>query len=168
MKKPAKALTALLLALVLTVSVGTFGAWAENCRENKTVYVDGWAGEMVEVWDGEETQEIFMKYPDINQRYLYINRIWASRIKAAPENGSVQIKAAKWYSFNNFVGDAIAARPDVEVEFGFLNENEDRVSLKIPAGTDVLGLMDGKEVMQFQDLAEALGVDTPAFEELKP
>ena len=180
MKKTWKALIAILIVLLMVTALIPLGAWAEETREetktenkkeekkddeDKTVYCDGVPGEMVEVGSGDEKTLIFIKYPDINDRYLEINRIWAGRIKATPENGSLKIMAEDWFSFNFFVADALAERKDVTVEFGFLREDGQRVSLKIPAGTDVASCMDGKEVIEFAALAEALGVDTPAFKD---
>ena len=186
MKKTWKKLIALLLVLLIVSALMPLSAWAEETKdtkaetkteekkddekkkdekEDKTVYCDGVPGEMVEVGSGDEKTLVFMKYPDINDRYLEINRIWAGRIKATPENGSLKIMAEDWFSFNSFVSDALAERKDVEVEFGFLQEDGQRVSLKIPAGTDVASYMDGKEVIEFAALAKALGVDTPAFKD---
>ena len=181
MKKAWKSLIALGLALLLVLALVPLAAWAEEAaadvkvedkkdgktgeekKKDKTVYRGDVAGEMVQIWNGDEFVEIFERYPNIHDRYLETNRVWAGRIGLLPENGSISFNAGDWYSFNVFVADAIAERPDVAVEFGFFNESGERVSLKIPAGTDVKGLMDGKEVMEFKALADALGVDTPAY-----
>jgi hypothetical protein len=98
-------------------------------------------------------------------QFLYINEIWAKRIRSAEKNGSVQINAEGWYSLNCFVSDAVKERPDVSVEFDFLDyDTQQRLSLVLPTGTDLEAQMDGKEVIEFAALAKKLGIETPAFQ----
>ena len=132
---------------------------------NGEVLCDGIPGELVDIETESGTTTIFIR-KTIDDQYLYSNEIWAKRIRCADENSTLKINAENWYSLNVFVAEAIAKRQDVTVEFGYLDyETQERVGLTIPAGTDLAALMDGKEVIQFKDLAEKLGVEPAPYEE---
>jgi hypothetical protein len=162
MQRRGKAFAALLTALLLVTALIPLSAWADGIPATCGPI----PGENVEVWDGEQFVWVFIKTPDINDRYLYINHVWAGRIGITPENGDLAINTEEWYSFNTEVAEALAKRPDITLEFDFLDfggDGQTRLRLKLPAGTDLVTLMDGKETMEFTKLAEVLGVDTPVF-----
>ena len=117
---------------------------------------DGIPGELVEIPTPGGPVTMFVRNT-IDDQYLAANETWANVIRYAPENSTVKLNAETWYSINMFVANALEGRPDVSVEFDYLDfDTQQRMSLTIPAGTDLKGLMDGKEVIQFQDLAAKL------------
>jgi len=139
--------------------------YAKPGQWNGEVLCNGIPGELVTIDTEAGPSTVFMRN-SIDDQYLYINEIWAKRIRNADENGTLKINAEGWYSLNVFVAEAIAKRQDVTVEFGYLDyETQERVGVTIPAGTDLAALMDGSEVIQFKDLAEKLGVEPAPFEE---
>ena len=129
---------------------------------NGEVLCNGNPGELVDIPTGSGTTTIYVRN-NIDDQFLYINEIWAKRIRNAEENGALKINAENWYTLNVYVAEAIAERQDVSVEFDYPDYPTDaRLSLTIPAGTDLAALMDGKETISFKDLAEKLA---PAAEE---
>ena len=117
---------------------------------------DGIPGELVEIPTPGGPVTMFVRNT-IDDKYLAMNEAWANAIKAVPENGGVKINAKGWYSLNILVAEALAKRQDVSVALDYVDyDTQESRSLTIPAGTDLKGLMDGKEVIQFQDLAAKL------------
>ncbi len=132
---------------------------------NGEVLCNGNPGELVDIKTDAGTQTIYIRN-NIDDQFLYINEIWAKRIRNAEENGALKINAENWYTLNVYVAEAIAERQDVSVEFDYPDYPTDaRLSLTIPAGTDLAALMDGKETISFKDLAEKLAPAAPAAEE---
>lgn len=129
-------------------------------REGTTdlVYSDGVPGELVDITASDGSVTTIFVRNTIDDQYLYINEIWAKRIRNTPQNGTIEINASGWYSMNCFVSEAIAERPDVTVQFDYVDyESQRPMSLVIPAGTNVEAKMDGKEVIEFSALAKKLG-----------
>ncbi len=60
------------------------------------------------------------------------------------QGATVKIKTSRWISFHKKVVEALVERPDVTLEIGFLDEEYkgNRITATIPAGTDVLSLVD--------------------------
>lgn len=188
MNKTLKLLCALLAVLMLTalLPAAAFAeitkvepplqTWVEVDADNKPhvfalpgewngeVLCNGNPGELVDIPTGSGTTTIYVRN-NIDDQFLYINEIWAKRIRNAEKDGTLKINAENWYTLNVYVAEAIAERQDVSVEFDYPDYPTDaRASLTIPAGTDLAALMDGKETISFQDLAAKLAPAAPAEE----
>ncbi len=68
----------------------------------------------------------------------------ARRIELAPEGGTVNVKTSHYINFNKQVMKALEERQDVSVHVSFLDQEYkgNRVSFTIPAGEDVMALVD--------------------------
>ena len=188
MNKTLKLLCALLAVLMLTalLPAAAFAeitkvepplqTWVEVDADNKPhvfalpgewngeVLCNGNPGELVDIPTGSGTTTIYVRN-NIDDQFLYINEIWAKRIRNAEKDGTLKINAENWYTLNVYVAEAIAERQDLSVEFDYPDYPTDaRASLTIPAGTDLAALMDGKETISFQDLAAKLAPAAPVEE----
>ena len=93
----------------------------------------------------------------LNEQYLSFIYAVVEKIGQAPENGTVEIDAGAWRSFRREVFQALALRPDVTLKVTYKGA-DGLMRLTVPAGTDVLGLLGGKAVIEFADLAALLAV----------
>ena len=82
------------------------------------------------------------------------------KIRTAAEGETVQIKTSHFIHFKHEVMEALAQRPDVSVYVSFLDQEYkgNRLSFVIPAGEDVISLVDENGYAGFLYLGEKYGL----------
>ncbi len=91
--------------------------------------------------------------------YYVFNKETTERIRKAKQGETVKIETARWISFHKMVMQALSERPDVTLEVSFLDEGHKgtRKTFTIPAGTDVMSLVDDKGFAGFIFLTNKFG-----------
>jgi len=91
--------------------------------------------------------------------YYVFNKNTSEKIRKAGQGATVKIETSRWISFHKMVMEALADRPDVNLEVSFLDGEYkgNRVSFTIPAGTDTLSLLDENGFSGFLYLAGKFG-----------
>ncbi len=90
----------------------------------------------------------------LNNAFNAVNADWAAKIRAAAPDSTLELEADPWGTLSAAVGEAVRDRGDVTVVF--LTSTLEGGKLTLPAGTDLLGMMNGKSVISFPDLAKLL------------
>ncbi len=91
--------------------------------------------------------------------YYVFNKETTEKIRKAKQGETVKIETARWISFHKMVMQALSERPDVTLEVSFLDEGHKgtRKTFTIPAGTDVMSLVDDKGFAGFIFLTNKFG-----------
>ncbi len=94
--------------------------------------------------------------------YYTFNNDVNQKISSAAKGSTVKIETSNFISFHKSVMEALAKRPDVSMEISFLDGEYkgNRMIVTIPAGTDVMSLVDKNGFVGFLYLAGKFGYTT--------
>ncbi|MBO4900445.1 MAG: hypothetical protein J5509_09145 [Lachnospiraceae bacterium] len=104
--------------------------------------------------------EVIFRVP--TSAYAVFNSNAQQKILTAPANSTVTIDTQRWISFHKDVLIALAYRPDVSLEVNFLSEGHkgDQMSFTIPAGTDIVSLLNNEDYCGFLYLNGCMNAGT--------
>ena len=99
--------------------------------------------------------KVTVKGNDWRDAYYWFNCEVVKKIKAAPENGTVEIDGRGWASFMRMVPEALDERSDVTMKLTYYHRGRTETEITIPAGSDILGSMrPGKTDITFDEIAK--------------
>ena len=96
-------------------------------------------------------------HPTVDEQYMDFIRSVVKKIKEAPKNTTVEVDAGPWLSYRTEVFQALAERTDVSLRTTYRRDGK-LMRFTIPAGTDVVGAVGRRVVVEYPDLAKLLDI----------